>query len=362
MKRDDMDFFGSFDDKNKQDDFDTFDDFNGFEEDKQGNNQDDFELNSHTDSNREDFRDAFDDFNQTNQQEPMSFDEPHDEFSTFDDNNGHSQDNVNTQNSQSQPHDSKINQGYQKYDGWLNTFLLKYVGLRAGGLLFKLVKWGITLTILAVLVIGVVGYLIVGKIVDTFSGDDTGVGEHSGVQDVAIEDSYRENYLSLISTTVGDFGQPITAEGMVFKVLEVNPYNDIASDTTEREFIQVVFAVHNQNDAPAKLHESDFRLYAPQSLEVQGVDTIQYEPYVEPNYDTMTQRQNALYHENGQPPIVINYGDGASTLGTGNIPADHVFSSYVVFEVMNAPGDYILGFTFDDVEAYTDIRIGEVDR
>lgn len=357
-----MDFFGSFDDKNKQDDFDTFDDFDGLEEDKQGNTQDDLGLDSHTDANRDEFRGAFDDFNQTKQQEPNSFDEAPDAFSGFGENSGNQQDNFNTPNNQSQSHDSKINQGYQKYDGWLNTFLLKYVGLRAGGLLFKLVKWGITLTILAVLVIGVVGYLIVGKIVDTFSGEDTSVGGHSGVQDVAIEDSYRENYLSLISTTIGDYGQPITAEGMVFKVLEVNPYNDIVSDTSEREFIQVVFAVHNQNEAPVKLHESSFRLYAPQSLETQGVDTIQYEPYVEPNVDTMTQRQQAMYHENGQPPIVINYGDGTSTLGTGTIPADHVFSSYVVFEVMKAPGDYILGFTFDDVEAYTDIKIGEVDR
>lgn len=356
----DNDFFSNFNDKNDLDDFDFGKDDDFFKQD-----------------NKE-----FDDF------EGLDFGE--DEINNKD---GNTRDKVELGNSGNR--NGNGNRGGNDEGRGLFRKLMAMIGLsNTDALLYKIVKWGIVAFLILFVGVFLIGYVIIGsifggddseesenieevqedktffeglndKIFGVFKGDEEGEenrretneSKEEGLGGVELEGSYEEDYHELVRNNVFRYKQPMTLNGVTFKILEVEDYqNELLPEDTEREYIRAFFAIKNESDKDIRFNEYDFKLYTKESLESKDTEDKGYVGIDEENKSLNVDIQGineeikGLFTQDGLEPTIIRSGDGSTTLGRGVVKPDEVYSAYVVFEVVpDEVREYVLGFDSKDL-------------
>lgn len=273
--------------------------------------------------------------------------------------------------------------------------LLGMFGLsNTDSLLYKIVKWGIILFLILFVGVFLIGYVLIGgliggdkeeettqrveeeqtffegvndKIFGILKGDEKegeskskGGNTNEGIGAVEVEGSYEEDYHNLVKTNVFRYKQPAVLDGVTFKILEVEDYNNqLLPEDTEREYIRAFFAIKNESENNVKFSEYDFNLYTKESLDKKNKAKDKEGGYVgideenkKMNVDVegLGEELKSLFSSEGQEPTIIRAGDGSTTLGKGVVNPGEVYSAYVVFEVV--PGEvreYVLGFDTPDL-------------
>ena len=373
--KDNKDFFSNFDkDKGRE----SEDDFFNF-----GDEEDEYEDSKSREDNLFDFDDEEDewenDLDGTGiQEEKSGF-----EGFNFDDDGGERHQNT------SQPKREDLGRkesGNKKGNGVLGVLtggldkVLGYVGLTEGSMLHKLIKYGIYLAVILFIVFFVIGYLIIGtlmggnkedevventptvqedktffegvndKIFGVFTGDSE-EEEPEGINEVEIDSSYEEDYLELARTNVFRYKQPSVISGKTFKIFNVEPYDDLTGENSDKSYIKVDFGIKNESTEDLKFTEYDFKLYTKEALESKDAEDKGYigideeNKSINVNVEDLSESVKGLFVSKGIEPTIIRMGDKSTSVGRGVVKPNEVYSAFVVFEVV--PGEeneYILGF------------------
>lgn len=379
------DFFSNFDKENDEGDFFNFDDKDGKGFDPEGDDFytfDDEEDDDEWDDDDEglknqgvqeesqgdifNFKDDEDDYIRTRPTEnkgDFNFDE--DEVGERDERNG----------------ETKGGKGR----GILGAFsrgidwALDAVGISEDSMFHKILKYGVYLVLILFIVFFVIGYLIIGtlfggdsegdysepqpvedktffegvndKILGIFGGDSESSNTSEGIDDVELEASYEEDYLSLAQNNVFRYKQPATVNGTTFKIFNVEPYEDLMSEESEREYIKVDFGIKNESTQDIKFTEYDFKMYTKEALESKDTEDKGYigideeSKNINVNVEDLSESVKGLFVSKGIEPTIIRMGDKSTSVGRGVVKPDEVYSAFVVFEVVpNEEKEYILGF------------------